>query len=520
MRLILSLIVLHLCALSHAQSVREILRDAYFCETDSCATAKFAAAKLKIKHDSTQALYDYFKFFYFVNIQNYDSADYYYPISQRRMNSLNDWKLYFNSLDARINTLMDRAAADRAFMELRAGIKLAVEKKQQLHAANLYAKMAHEQHDIGLYTEGILSAKKAKQILDTTTIYYAELMNAINTIAICFDDNNQPDSALHYHFMNVSIGLEKTDFRAQSSTYNNIGNTYLKINRLDSALKYLEKSLVLAKEAQNSSSLASVYNNLGEVHLREGHLKLSKVFLDSALYYAEKDRFAPLEKRRDVYNTMYRYYQKTNQMDSAFKYQGLYIQYRDSMQDLEQIDKIRKLELLAATAEKDKEIAKSELRVKNRNLWILGVSALVLLLAALARQLYLKRQKSAQEAQLKLQEERLRISRDLHDNIGAELSYITSVIDQKTFNLKDPEKKRDYELLSNSSRHAMAQLRETIWAIKTEAITVEDFTLKLNELCQKYSSSLGLSMNIKHTGENPILKPAVVINLFGDEYEP
>jgi signal transduction histidine kinase len=68
----------------------------------------------------------------------------------------------------------------------------------------------------------------------------------------------------------------------------------------------------------------------------------------------------------------------------------------------------------------------------------------------------------AQEGQLKLQEERLRISRDLHDNIGAELSYISSLIDQKTYGLADEKLKMEFEQLSNSSRSAMSQLRETI----------------------------------------------------------
>jgi signal transduction histidine kinase len=236
--------------------------------------------------------------------------------------------------------------------------------------------------------------------------------------------------------------------------------------------------------------------------------------LDSALFYAEIDQISSQEKRRDVYRILYKYYEKIGDMSNAFLYQGKYISYRDSMHNLEQIEQLKDFELQATTARKDKEIAQAALKLKNRNLWIVGVSSLLLLALAFVRQLYLKRLQSAQQARLSLQEERLRISRDLHDNIGAELTYISAVIDQKTFGLKDLEEKREYERLSDSSRSAMAQLRETIWAIKTEEITVEKFAVKLNELCKKYSEGLGVKLSVKQSGENYLLPPAKVINLF------
>ena len=514
MKLILSLCILAISIYSQAQTYKKELVRAYHCETDSCADAQFALAQELNVNDTSQAWYDYFKFWYNLKIERYDSSDYYYPISQDGMDGIQDWKLYFNSLDAYANTLVDRGRYKDIIPVINEGIAKAQSLGLIKDMALLHKKLSYNYHDLGLYKEGVEQGKIAMRLMDTTTTEYPVLMDAINAVAINFDDWMKPDSALFYHFLNITIGLEKTNVYAASTTYNNIGNTYMKLSKYDSAQKYFEKSLILAKQTITTSTLATVLTNLGEINLKNGMLNEAKGYLDSALYYSEIDRIAPEEKRRDVYRVLYKYYEKVGDMSNAFLYQGKYIAYRDSMHNLSQIEELKDLELQAATAEKDKEIAQAELDVKNRNLWIVAIGALLLLALAFARQLFLKRKQTAQQAQLKLQEERLRISRDLHDNIGAELTYISSVIDQKTFGMKDPEERREYERLSDSSRSAMSQLRETIWAIKTEEITIEKFAGKLNELSRKYSEGLGVKLSIAQSGENYLLPPAKVINLF------
>ncbi len=496
------------------QSFREILAKAYFCETDSCADVYFKQARELFSEEGDQAWFDYFKFFYNVKRERFDSADYYYDLSQPGMLRLENWKLYYNSLDAKVNTLKDRSLHDEAVVLLTEGIELAMAKGLNYYQALSHIKLSYGYHDLSLYQEGIEQGKIAKKLLDTTETYKKDLLNAINAIAINYDDAEQADSALYFHYLVIKIGLENTDDWSASATLNNIGNTYLKMAELDSAQKYLEQSLSLAQKAKRTNTLSTVYNNLAEIHLRKREYKEAKRVLDSAQYYAENDALAPLEKRRDVYENLYKYYQAIGKMADAFHYQSLFIRYRDSMQDIDQIEAIQALQLKKARAVKDRELAEAELEVQKRNVGILAISSLLALSLAFLRQFYLKRQKVAQEAQLKLQEERLRISRDLHDNIGAELSYISSLIDQKTYGLSDQKLKEEYEQLSNSSRSALSQLRETIWAIRPGEVRLENFVDRLKELGFKYAKALPLEVVVDFKGENHLLKPAQIITLF------
>lgn len=118
------------------------------------------------------------------------------------------------------------------------------------------------------------------------------------------------------------------------------------------------------------------------------------------------------------------------------------------------------------------------------------------------------------ESQMRLQHERERISRDLHDNVGAQLSYIISNIDHivETKN-KDNNRLDD---VSDTAKNAILNLRETIWAINNEQITVEDFydRFKLyatNQIKNRIGVHLIFNENIVH---NHTLHPNQALNLY------
>ena len=118
------------------------------------------------------------------------------------------------------------------------------------------------------------------------------------------------------------------------------------------------------------------------------------------------------------------------------------------------------------------------------------------------------------ESQMRLQHERERISRDLHDNVGAQLSYIISNIDH----IVETKNKDNHRLddVSDTAKNAILNLRETIWAINNEQITVEDFydRFKLyatNQIKNRTDVHLIFNENIVH---NHTLHPNQALNLY------
>jgi signal transduction histidine kinase len=115
---------------------------------------------------------------------------------------------------------------------------------------------------------------------------------------------------------------------------------------------------------------------------------------------------------------------------------------------------------------------------------IFGISFIIL------RQRYLwKLRKLAIDQQLV--RERERISRELHDNIGTQLSYISNSIDwlletPDAFN-KEEEKGR-LAAVNDTARSLVVDLRETIWAMKKEFILLDEFADKLKLYLQSQTS--------------------------------
>lgn len=137
--------------------------------------------------------------------------------------------------------------------------------------------------------------------------------------------------------------------------------------------------------------------------------------------------------------------------------------------------------------------------------------------------LIIYRQKSKLRQQIKLQQEleqeRLRIARDLHDNVGAHLSYLISNLDWMISHpekLSPEEEKNKLANLTETGRQAILTLRQTIWAINNQALFLIDFADKFKTFAIKM---LEFSDHIKLNFEEKIkyndkLSPGITLHLF------
>ena len=115
----------------------------------------------------------------------------------------------------------------------------------------------------------------------------------------------------------------------------------------------------------------------------------------------------------------------------------------------------------------------------------------------------LRRRLAAAELQNKVHEERTRISRDLHDNIGSQLTFIISSLDNHAHMQKDERNKGRLNDLSGFTRNTMNELRETIWTMNKEAVSTDAFAQKLAEyLTKSGQASPDISFDFDQRGDH------------------
>jgi signal transduction histidine kinase len=105
------------------------------------------------------------------------------------------------------------------------------------------------------------------------------------------------------------------------------------------------------------------------------------------------------------------------------------------------------------------------------------IGTISIIITSINKQKYLK-EKYNLDLKINLQEERLNMSKELHDNIGSRLTFLVSSIG----NIK-PQKdnviaEKNIERLSEFGRDTIDDLRSFMWVLSAEKITIQDLQLK------------------------------------------
>lgn len=312
------------------------------------------------------------------------------------------------------------------------------------------------------------------------------------------------DSALYYNLKAAKLSEEAGDLGFARTTCSNIGNSYSKLRRYDKAEEYTLKSLAVPGfEEKKGVTLV----NLGKIYLETGGYEAAKKILDSAMkntihYGTRKYQF-------EAYYRLHELDVKKGNYKSALQNYIEYKSIEDSLLNETKTKQIVEVSERYKTAEKEREIlvqraelAEQNVIIQQRNYQLLGLIGLAAILGLVGYLLYnqqkLKNKQLQKESELKealvkietqnkLQYQRLRISRDLHDNIGAQLTFIISSLDNLKYGYNITNQGLEDKLsgISSFTRDTIYELRDTIWAMNKSEITFEDLQSRISNFIEK-----------------------------------
>jgi|GEM_PF-904668 signal transduction histidine kinase len=339
---------------------------------------------------------------------------------------------------------------------------------------------------------------------------YTETIKILNSLYSLLNENEYPDEYSHL--------------------LNNLGLCYMYLNENDLALDLFNKSLKIKRQNNIDKDLENTLGNLGIVYSKQ------KNYPQAILYSLEAETSAlksgQIEVQRSARIILTECYLKTNQSNLAFESFQILKELNEKFYNLNSAQQVAEIQTKYETEKKENEnklllqqndikqleIIANEQKIKSKNITIIILIISILLITIIVLwwiNLTNLRKKEKELALVqKIQKEKERISRDLHDNVGGQLSYVLYSLDGITS--RDSKKQEEIsKSINDSVRQVISNLRETIWAINDENIPIQDFSDKLKVYTRTIFRHSAVEVKFQEKIENSItLNSLVGLNLF------
>jgi len=333
------------------------------------------------------------------------------------------------------------------------------------------------------------------------------LINGYNNVGAIRIHQEKYDEAITVYEKALSISTKISDRKNQAIALSNIGICWTMLKDYSKSEQFYDRSLALRDQIGDLDGKANSLVNMGTLFIEQGNFLKAEVYLNRGMEIANRNGLKTIKE--GGYQGLSNLFEAKGDYKKSNAYLKEYVAVKDSILNEDNARIIAETETKYETEKKEKEllehralIAEKELEVKQKNTMLFGSLGLALLLGLLGYLFYsqqrLKNRQLQKESELKtalakietqnrLQEQRLRISRDLHDNIGAQLTFIISSLDNLKYGFKDMGDKLSDRLsgISGFTSQTIYELRDTIWAMNKENITFEDLQARISNFIEQ-----------------------------------
>lgn len=291
------------------------------------------------------------------------------------------------------------------------------------------------------------------------------------------------------------------------------------------ALRYYLKAYKIYKNIGSEYGAAVVAGNIGNVYSALGEFEQANVYLNKGLDVLITSR--SYRQIANIYGNLAGNEVKRGDYKNSVRYFELQMKYRDSVVLFQgsknQAEMFAKYQL----EKKEREIAENKAQIAEANFASLMLTSVLVLLALLfiLAFLYFRGKRKQARAELilarkeekllrehQLSEQKLEISRELHDNIGSQITYMISSMDNLTYVTPENDPMNStIKSISEFGRETMNDLRSTIWAMNTQDGTLETLIHKLEDLRTRIPVPLEIHATVEGSWE---LKATEMLNLF------
>jgi signal transduction histidine kinase len=380
------------------------------------------------------------------------------------------------------------------------------ETNNQKNLSRVYQNTASILYEQKAFNKGLVYAKKAifinEQLKDTLQILTCKAAYA----NLAYGASHLSEASSIYKAVLCNNKFNQLNTIHQFFVLHNLGALYYDWKNYDSSLYYFELASSIKKKyqldfftVQHLSKKASVYIKLGNFKNAEILLLQAKKNIDS-----ETDM-------QDYLEAWAEYYTGNGEYSKATGYLNQLLQYKDSINSIETKTAFAQMDSVLYDNEKQRLINERDIKIKileinglnkSKRITFLSFGTLILFISSLLGYLYyrkkqqlknknivlLKREnefisvKSSLEGQV---QERTRISKEIHDELGSSLtsiSLLTEVL-KKRLDIKiNPEVNK----ISDTSAEMVDKMNEIIWALNTSNDTANSLIAYVRKFANNF----------------------------------
>jgi len=453
--------------------------------------------------------------------------------------------IYFKLRHLKLNCISGTVDYKDAIAEAYGIIQEAEKYKDSLAIAESLNSLSIYKYDLDFTNESIALGLKGLSLTSPKPRYDDIVINLLADLAEYYYYAGKTDSAMYYADKTYDLAEKIGSLRHKSLALQKKSAIYLKIKQYklaeDAELKSIQYDAEIGGNEPREDdlvALADVYNHLHEYD------KAIKVITDGIAYnnlpknlspHAKHDTSHYRVQRIYLYQMLARSYHLKGDSKNYEAILEKMLKLTDDFYQANSAQAIADFETKYQVQKKEATIAQQQLSLVRENYMfygstlfvIMGGAVIILVMRDIRRKQRLKLQQIQEEERLHFakgvadaeETERRRIAADLHDNLGAQLSFIKRnvnfIMDQPAGFNHDDERK--YLISVNDiAQNAMIDLRETIWVLNKDEVNVQEFADKLKSyLKQQLMSKETIKWDFKENiTESWKLSSGEVMHLF------
>lgn len=352
------------------------------------------------------------------------------------------------------------------------------------------------------------------------------LANTCNNIGVAYETKNEYDKALYYYRKALKTYSNIDSKLGCSYSLNNISGVFLFYKQFDSSLVYLQRSLRFRRELNDTSAISVSLNDIGEMYMAKSDYSKAIDYFEQSLKISASIGFKDLQKH--TYGLLAECYANIQDYKKAYDYHKQFSLLKDTIFNGQKDERITEMQTKYDTEKKEQEnvilIRENEIKTlelsqkeQQRNI-IVGSFALILLLVGVSYNHYRLKNKNKilQEKESRAiavfhahEEEKIKLSKELHDGVGPLLSLIKLNISSLDIN---PSNEKIISKTKELASESIKEVRNISHSLMPSLLAKSGLQSALTELTDQINAgALNVEMDYKISAS---LKAEADVNIY------